>query len=381
MTKFNKLQNSFSSGELSPKLRGRTDIKEYFQGCEQLENFFILPSGGATRRPGTQYIGDDTLIGNSSKLIPFNYSKEDNYIVSLDLLAGVINWTVADGEGNGYNTGTMISYANPSESALSDINGWNYTQYGDALILTHRSGEFAPYIIKRTSATTFSGADFLSSYFSPAKYTVLSMPFRDINTSNITITPNGTTGNITLTASAALFDVTNHVNAYWRINNNDLTSGGIVRLVANVANSTTVFHATVLVTLPGTAGYYNWQESSWNNLRGYPRTSTIFEQRLGFGGNIAEPDTLWFSKVGNIWLMMQTQLGQDSASNASELGYFGGNTVSNPFSVTIASNEVNQITFLKGFSNLVIGTLGSEYTLSSDSFLSSTDVKIRKQTS
>ena len=35
MAKFKQIQNTFSQGMLSPKLRGRTDLAEYFQGAEK----------------------------------------------------------------------------------------------------------------------------------------------------------------------------------------------------------------------------------------------------------------------------------------------------------------------------------------------------------
>ena len=42
--------NSFASGELSPRLYGRTDSPKYASGCETMENFMALPHGGAMRR-------------------------------------------------------------------------------------------------------------------------------------------------------------------------------------------------------------------------------------------------------------------------------------------------------------------------------------------
>ena len=47
--------NSFASGELSPRLMGRTDSPKYATGCEVMENFMALPHGGAKRRGGTRF--------------------------------------------------------------------------------------------------------------------------------------------------------------------------------------------------------------------------------------------------------------------------------------------------------------------------------------
>lgn len=57
MAKTKFIQNSFTSGVLSPLLKGRADIEQYFNGLETGENIVILPQGGLKRRPGTSYVG------------------------------------------------------------------------------------------------------------------------------------------------------------------------------------------------------------------------------------------------------------------------------------------------------------------------------------
>ena len=48
--------DNFSSGELSPRVLGRTDLPQYHTGMRQMKNWMIQPQGSTTRRPGTQYI-------------------------------------------------------------------------------------------------------------------------------------------------------------------------------------------------------------------------------------------------------------------------------------------------------------------------------------
>jgi hypothetical protein len=66
---------AFNSGELSPLLDGRTDLQKYGSGCRTLENFLILPQGGAERRPGTEYIGEAKNHDVKCRLIPFVFSE------------------------------------------------------------------------------------------------------------------------------------------------------------------------------------------------------------------------------------------------------------------------------------------------------------------
>ena len=49
---------NFTAGELSDRLDGRVDLQKYFNGCKTLENFVVHAHGGATRRPGTQFVAE-----------------------------------------------------------------------------------------------------------------------------------------------------------------------------------------------------------------------------------------------------------------------------------------------------------------------------------
>lgn len=50
------VQASFNSGEWSPQLFARVDLQKFRSGAALLENFFVDYRGGASTRPGTQYI-------------------------------------------------------------------------------------------------------------------------------------------------------------------------------------------------------------------------------------------------------------------------------------------------------------------------------------
>jgi len=69
MAKSRFIQNNFVSGELSPLLRGRTDLQQYYQGCQTADNVVIVPQGGLRRRPGTEFIAATTR-----NLVPHPYT-------------------------------------------------------------------------------------------------------------------------------------------------------------------------------------------------------------------------------------------------------------------------------------------------------------------
>jgi len=75
--------NAFNSGELSPLLEGRTDIKKYYTGARTMENLIVLPHGGVTKRPGTYYVAAAKDVNVVCRLIPFEFSVEQAYIIEM----------------------------------------------------------------------------------------------------------------------------------------------------------------------------------------------------------------------------------------------------------------------------------------------------------
>lgn len=56
MARLNKLQASFTGGEISPRGYGRVDLAKYQTGLKELVNFVGIPTGGVRKREGTEYI-------------------------------------------------------------------------------------------------------------------------------------------------------------------------------------------------------------------------------------------------------------------------------------------------------------------------------------
>lgn len=73
------MQKSFSAGELSPSLYARTDVAKYQTALRKCRNFYVMRHGGATNRPGTQYVGEVKDSTKQVRLIPFVFNTSQTY--------------------------------------------------------------------------------------------------------------------------------------------------------------------------------------------------------------------------------------------------------------------------------------------------------------
>jgi hypothetical protein len=87
----NVIQTSFAGGELSPTLYARVDLAKYHIGAARMLNFFVDYRGGASNRPGTELVARALDSSAIVRLIPFQFSVIQNYILEFgDLYMRVI---------------------------------------------------------------------------------------------------------------------------------------------------------------------------------------------------------------------------------------------------------------------------------------------------
>jgi hypothetical protein len=84
---------NFTAGELSPLLYARTDLQKFASGAELIQNFIVMPQGGATRRAGTTYVAKTRKFGDQkSRLIPFIFNQDQAYV--LEFCEGFIRFFI-----------------------------------------------------------------------------------------------------------------------------------------------------------------------------------------------------------------------------------------------------------------------------------------------
>ncbi len=72
---------SFNNGQVSPLIEARTDFDKYKSSCRRLENMFVTAQGPVTRRSGTKYICDVKDSNYPTRLLSFEFSTEDKYVI------------------------------------------------------------------------------------------------------------------------------------------------------------------------------------------------------------------------------------------------------------------------------------------------------------
>jgi hypothetical protein len=149
-----------------------------------------------------------------------------------------------------------------------------------------------------------------------------------------------------------------------RLEKLDARQFGIVQVTA--VNSATSAVVNILRNAVSTAATTAWTEGAWSTRRGFPRTVTLHEGRIWYGGTASRPLSLWGSVVEDYENFRST-----ADADASLF-------------LTLSSKEANRINWLDSQDKLMIGTSGNEWTLgpnNSDEGIRPDNVVAKKQSS
>jgi hypothetical protein len=149
------------------------------------------------------------------------------------------------------------------------------------------------------------------------------------------------------------------VGKYVRIND------GLVQITA--FTSAAAVKARIITALDGTVASpplaWSLESTVWSAANGYPRSVTLHEQRLVAAGSVRYPQTIWGSRTGEY------------------LDFTKGVADDDGYSFTIASDEVNPISYVASLRNLVVHTYGGEFSLQGgvEKPITPTNVRIRPE--
>ncbi len=371
MPRYNYMQNSFISGQISPKLVARTDVNEYKTGLKELTNMGIYRSGGVYRRNGFTLAGNDYTPSYGEYVrIPFTRLDGSTANIIIKLGTGAEIYEEGDPTFIRNFLGTNVTANVQGVNASYKLN---WVQHNRDLIIVHADGELEPIIISETFPSNFIGGSKFTFQNWTDNISLLANPTSPVNTirafgvpvgipnnTDTTLNTNTTPtlgGSTILVASAAIFDV-GHINSYFYLDQEDRHF--IVEVTGYLTATTlTVEVVAVSDTAPTSATTDYWYEANWSDYRGWPRTIQAHNGALVFGGNKTQPTTLWSSEVGSLF---EFNFYFDN-TQGTKYSYQRTPTVSaaSPFERTLGNSQGDSISWMKSGKSLLVGTTSTEY--------------------
>ena len=335
-------QTNFTSGELSPLMAARIDTSLYANGAEVLGDWALLAQGGVRTRPGLRYLHTFTATQAPCRLAPYEFNPSQAYVLAFadqHLTIFFTDGTVA----------TELTGCPWTQAMLPELD-WTWT--GDTIIVVHP--DMAPQLIKRTGASSFTRQDlaFEDSADGKQRY----QPYQRYAPTGVTLTPSGTTGSITITASSPVFDAS-QVGDIIRIKSKEIE--------ITAYTSATQVTGTVRDALVDAAATTDWDEQAFSSYRGWPKSVLFFDGRLWFGGARSKPSGIWASKVG-AWFNFDVGTAKDDEAIWEE----------------VAGARVSEVRHLVGHRHLQIFTDIAEYYVPSSEArpITPTSIAFRQQT-
>jgi hypothetical protein len=405
MARAQHIQTNCTAGELSPRLLGRVDIARYANALATCENAYPLVHGGANRTPGTRYIAETKTSAKKSRMVPFVFSLTQAYALEFgdlymrvfkdlgQVLSGGFPYEIAMPYAEAdlpeidyaQSADTMFIF-HPSKPTVklsrSGHAAWKQGNF-PFTVEAHDEVGITPNTICTLSAATVgvgrvataTAAAFLASDVGrqitsgDGVFTITGFTDTTHVTGDITVAfagvalaalawtltespktgltpsatgPIGTQINLTLDANGWQNDaVRSCIGHYVHIN------GGVVEIngVTSAVIATGIVRS--LLTAATKAGSEYWSEESkiWNATNGYPRTGTLFEQRLLLGGTTAYPNSVWGSKTGIY----------DDFTN--------GGADNDGFFFDIVSEQQNPIQYVRAIKQLIALGYGGEFSI------------------
>ena len=297
MTRINLLQTNFTSGELDPRLLGRSDLRSQENGAAKLQNVFVETTGGVRRRSGMAHLV--TAVGRG-RLATFEPSSGGTFLfVFSDLQLDI------------YEDQTLLATLT-TPWIEDDVSQISWAQFGDSVLVAHP--DHPPQQVSKISSNNWTIS---ALEFSEKESGLSCQPFSRFAADDVTLAADDTTGNVTLTASDDVF-VPEHIGTIVRVR------GDQIRLTS-IASSTSV-EGLVLesdgLTDPdsgvATDATTDWDEQAFSDARGWPIAISFHQNRMVIGGSRDLPNGLWMSRSGR-FLDFDLGIGLDDEAIAFRL--------------------------------------------------------------
>ena len=193
MTTTRPPQRAFSSGEIAPSLYFRSDYQRFQTGLRACRGFLPMIEGGFTRGPGTVFRGY-TAGNQRPRFIAFQFAANDALVLEFTPLK-LRFWRYGELV---MKAGAPYEIATPFDA--ESIAALSWVQSADVIYLADGERQIQRLARYSLDSWTIGPASFIGPFMA-----------QNLNEA-VTIIASGTSGSVTLTASAALFNA-GHVGA------------------------------------------------------------------------------------------------------------------------------------------------------------------------
>lgn len=363
------IQPSFSAGEVAPATYARVDLARYYTALKTCRNFVVLPEGGAQNRSGTRFITEVKDSNARTRLIPFQFSTEQTYILEFGNL--YIRFISMGGQV----VSGGVPYEIVSPYTTAQLQALKFTQSADVMTIVHpdhpprelsrlgptnwtltaitfEPGIAAPTGLAATPRTGGTG-DTTEYQYKVTAVSGISEGSVESWASN-TATVNSWDNKPGATLSWTAVTGADHYNVYKN------KSSGVFGFIGQSAG-TTFNDINITPETDNTVpiGYNPFADGNNPSVVGY------YQQRMAFAASVANPQTVWLSRTGDF----------------HNFGYSDPNKDDDGIEFVIASRQVNQIRHLVSLRELLAMTSGAEIAItgSSDSGITPANVSAVEQ--
>ena len=304
----------------------------------------VHPHGAATRRPGTKFIHEVKTSSAQTRLIPFEFSTTQTYIMEFG------NQYIRFYKDQGIITESnkTISGATQANPIVITARRHGYSN-GDHVIISGVVG------MTELNGKTFKVADKTTNTFE-----LQTVDGTDINSSAYTAYGSGGVAN-------KIYEIASPYSTADLPTIKFAQSADLMYLVHPsyaIRKLTRSGHTSWTLSTPSLSG--SPSPTLNNTTNKYPSSVTFFEQRLVFAGSNDNPQSIWFSKSADLE------------------NFTTGSNDTDAMVYTIASNKVNAIRYMSAQRSLIVGTVGGEFVVSASGTtqpITPTNVQIQKQSS
>lgn len=368
-----KMQRSFTSGEIAPALRSRADTVKYATGLALCENFLVRPQGGVYSRPGTRFIGELDDMTRKGRLIPFSFNTEQTYMLVFEHLKMRV---IKDGAyvlaGGGP---AIFELVTPyTEDQLPFLG---FTQSADVMTIVNHNHDSANLNRLADDNWTLTTINYASTVTAPVISSTAAVGTgAGANNKTYTYVVTAVVDGVESLASApsSITTPSLSVTAGVRVTWGAVAGAEYYRVYKDPSNNTSVFGwigdskgvtfddfnvAPIVSDAPPE------DRQPFSGANNKPQAVTYFQQRQVFANTVNEPQSVFTTQTGDYDSLRTSNPSRDDDA----------------ITFTVAGRQVNEVRHLIALDSLILLTSGGEWLVSEgqDNVLTPSTVGVRPQ--